>query len=318
MPLGSLVPGVLKALLRPLPQTVPIALRAPQDAVRLCVVADGMLDVTERCVIISLAPFKVGIRLPIETRAARHAQRLDLAFQDAATGTELALMRLRLDSTLQLDLNQQLAIFDVLSASQRCVRWPYRAWNQWLQDRAFRRKSKDTLGMTAKGVQHTMIFYICPRPVVLVSVSAGAQNNLFPMDLIGPVSAERFTLALRTTSPSISTMKETRRVALSDMPASLKPTIYKLGAHHSTASIDLRELPFDMRRSTLFSLPVPSCALRVRELEILGSHSMDSHTLFVTRIVSDERYQEGEQLFHVSGNYQYFRQRDSRAFALVP
>src|SRR5262249_16532375 len=155
----------------------------------------------------------------------------------------------------------------------QCTRWPYKAWNTWLQDRAFRHRSRvrshETLRMTSEGVQQLMIFYICPRPVILVSVADEHHANLFPMDLIVPLSEDRFTPALRRPSPSIPTMKATRRIAISDMPAALTPVIYKLGAHHQKSSIDWSELPFDMRKSSSFSLPYPANALRVRELEIL-------------------------------------------------
>jgi flavin reductase (DIM6/NTAB) family NADH-FMN oxidoreductase RutF len=171
--------------------------------------------------------------------------------------------------------------------------------------------------MTPEGVRRLMVFYICPRPVVLVSVAGEHHNNLFPMDLIGAVSEDRFTLALRSTNPSILTMRTTRRVAISDMPASLTPVIYRLGGHHKKSNVDWSELPFGMKKSSLFSLPHPSNALRVRELEILSCTEVGSHTLFVTRMASDIRYSEGPQLFHVSGDYQHYRAKIATPFALA-
>src|SRR4029078_3308462 len=98
--------------------------------------------------------------------------------------------------------------------------------------------------------------------VVLVSVDDGTRGNLFPMDLIGPVSPDRFTLALRNTSPSVEVMKVTRRVALSDMPSALTPVIYKLGEHHKKQSIDWGSLPFQTARSRMLHLPSPAHALQ--------------------------------------------------------
>ena len=168
--------------------------------------------------------------------------------------------------------------------------------------------------MPPEAVQQQMIFYICPRPVVLVSVDDGSHSNLFPMDLIGPVSSDRFTLALRSTSPSIPTMKSARRVALSDVPARDYATAYKLGVHHKNALLDWEHLPFEIRRSRDFSLPYPAIALRVREIEILDFDTVGSHTFFITRIASEHSAGNAPQFFHTSGIYQHFRSSNGRPF----
>ena len=168
--------------------------------------------------------------------------------------------------------------------------------------------------MPPESIQQTMIFYTCPRPVVLVSVDDGTRGNLFPMDLIGPVSPDRFTLALRITSPSVEVMKATRRVALSDMPSALTPVIYKLGEHHKKQSIDWGSLPFQTARSGMFQLPYPENAMRVREMEIIDHETVGSHTFFITREVSETVRGAGPQLFHTNGNYQHFRARTGRGF----
>jgi hypothetical protein len=149
---------------------------------------------------------------------------------------------------------------------------------------------------------------------VLVSVDDGSHSNLFPMDLIGPVSADRFTLALRSTSPSIATMKSARRAALSDVPAREYATAYKLGIHHKNVKVEWDRLPFRIERSREFSLPCPSIALRVREIQILDFDTIGSHTFFVTQVISEHPTAEGTQFFHTSGIYQYFRRCNGRAF----
>jgi hypothetical protein len=132
------------------------------------------------------------------------------------------------------------------------------------------------------------------------------------MDLIGPVTADRFTLALRSTSPSIPTMKSARRIVISDVPASDCATAYKLGIHHKSAMVDWHQLPFAIQRSRDFQLPYPAIALRVRELEILDCDTIGSHTLFVTRVASESSVAPDPQLFHASGIYQHFRERHAR------
>jgi hypothetical protein len=208
-----------------------------------------------------------------------------------------------------------IGLFEVLHGTQRCVRWPYRPWNRWLQNRRMRRNTDpNNFYMPPQAVQQQMIFYICPRPVVLVSVDDGSHSNLFPMDLIGPVSSNRFTLALRSTSPSIATMKSARRVALSDVPARDYTTAYKLGVHHKQIMVDWDHLPFEIQRSSNFSLPYPAIALRVREIEILDFDTIGSHTFFVTQIASEDSARDDAQFFHTSGIYQHFRSCNGRPF----
>jgi len=177
-----------------------------------------------------------------------------------------------------------------------------------------RMKDPTNFAMPPEAVQQQMIFYICPRPVVLVSVDDGSHSNLFPMDLIGPISPDRFTLALRSTSPSIATMKSSRRVSLSDVPARDYATAYKLGIHHKNVKVEWDQLPFEVRRSREFSLPYPSIALRVRELQILDFDTIGSHTFFVTQVASEASAEEAAQFFHTSGIYQHFRSCNGRPF----
>jgi flavin reductase (DIM6/NTAB) family NADH-FMN oxidoreductase RutF len=310
------LPSVLKRRLRPLPQWPPVSLRAPQNAVqvRLATIL-GDFDVTRRAVVASLSPLTLAIGLdPPLLSAVTAGPQPELHFVDLES--HLTLGTLQLQHTRNWDSSgSTLALFEIRLGTQRCLRWPYRQWNRWLQNRRMRRNTDpNNFYMPPEAVQQQMIFYICPRPVVLVSVDDGSHSNLFPMDLIGPVSADRFTLALRSTSPSIATMQRARRVALSDVPARDYATAYKLGVHHKNVKVDWDHLPFQIRRSRTFSLPYPAMALRVREIEILDFDSVGSHIFFVGQIASEQAVEENAQFFHTSGIYQYFRSCHGRAF----
>ena len=310
------LPPTLRQWLRPLPQWPPVALRDPQPFVQACLVTDrGEFDVTRTAVVAALRPLTLAVGLDAPLTAAIEARsQPQLRFVDLESH--------RIVGTLQLQHVRNwntagaiIGLFEVRGGAQRCLRWPYRPWNHWLQNRRMRRQSDATnFAMPPEAVQQLMIFYICPRPVVLVSVDDRTHSNLFPMDLIGPVSADRFTLALRSTSPSISTMKSARRVALSDIPAGDYATAYKLGIHHKSAMVDWHQLPFDIRQTRDFQLRYPVIALRVRELEILDCDSIGSHTLFVTRVASECSFTPDPQLFHASGIYQHFREQHGRRF----
>lgn len=314
------LPTALKRRIRPLPEWPPVALRAPQQAVQVRLAAGGgEFDVTRAAVIAALRPLTLAVGLDEQLRRAiedRSEPRLHFVdLESRQTVGTLQLQHMRNWNTS----GAAVGLFEVRRGTQRCLSWPYRPWNRWLQNRRLLRRKSDPTNffMPPEAVQQQMIFYICPRPVVLVSVDDSSHSNLFPMDLIGPVSADRFTLALRSTSPSIATMKSARRVALSDVPARDYTTAYKLGVHHKNKMVDWDHLPFDLQRSRDFSLRYPAIALRVREVEILDFDTIGSHTLFITRIASEHSAGEDPQFFHTSGIYQYFRSRNGRPFPLA-
>jgi flavin reductase (DIM6/NTAB) family NADH-FMN oxidoreductase RutF len=310
----------LQRWIRGLPQWSPVGVKQPQQAVRVRMSsAGGECDITCGIVVAALKPLTLAIAVTDQTRSVL-ADRLGtrLQFIDLESGREVGL--LHLNHLRDWDTSGlTLGLLEVRDGTQRCLSWPYRNWNRRLQNRAMQKKTdSDNFSMPPEAVQQLMIFYICPRPVVLVSVDDGSHSNLFPMDLIGPVSADRFTLALRSTSQSVSTMKSARRVALADIPASARSTAYKLGVHHKNVKVDWDQLPFGIRRSPNFALPYPDIALRVREVEILDFDTIGSHTFFVTRVASELVVAEAPRFFHTSGIYQHYRTRNGYPFAAAP
>lgn len=311
------LPESLKRRMRPLPEWPPVALRAPQEAVEVrLVTARGEFDVTRSAVVAALRPLTLGVGLDEQLIAAiADSPQPRLHFVDLASRLTVGMLQLQHIRDWNPS-GASVALFEVQQGTHRCVGWPYRSWNRWLQDRRTLRRKNDPSNffMAPEAVQQQMIFYICPRPVVLVSVDDGSHSNLFPMDLIGPVSPDCFTLALRSTSPSIATMKSARRVALSDVAARDYTTAYKLGIHHKNVKVEWDRLPFTIQRSRDFSLPYPSIALRVREMQILDFDTIGSHTFFLTRKVSEQPAEDAAQFFHTSGIYQHFRSCNGRPF----
>lgn len=168
--------------------------------------------------------------------------------------------------------------------------------------------------MPADDALRLQAIYVRPRPVVLVSVEYAGGSNLFPMDLIGSLSNEKFTLALRSTSPAVALLRNSRRAVLADVPADRKSTAYDLGAHHKSKSIDWSSLPFSSLLSPNFSLRYPAFTSRVREMEIEEIFAVGSHTLFVCSQVHAEYLADTPQLHHTAGFYQAFRKRRAMAF----
>jgi flavin reductase (DIM6/NTAB) family NADH-FMN oxidoreductase RutF len=310
------LPMALKRLIRPLPEWPPVALRQPQEAVQVRLATGrGEFDVTRAAVVAALRPLTLALGLDAQLMSAIEGRSAPaLHFVDLESRRVVGMLQLQHTRNLTTS-GIAIGLFEILRGTHCCIGWPYRPWNRWLQNRRMRRNTDpNNFFMPPDAVQQQMIFYICPRPVVLVSVDDGSHSNLFPMDLIGPVSSDRFTLALRSTSPSIATMKSARRVALSDVPARDYATAYKLGIHHKKKMVDWDHLPFEIHRSRNFSLPYPAIAVRVREIEILDFDTIGSHTFFVTQIASEDSAGDGVQFFHTSGIYQHFRSCNGRPF----
>jgi flavin reductase (DIM6/NTAB) family NADH-FMN oxidoreductase RutF len=152
-------------------------------------------------------------------------------------------------------------------------------------------------------------FYICPRPVVLVSVVDGNAGNIFPMDLIGPVGGQNFTLALHGTSTAVSLMERSRRVALSGVPIEQISIAYALGKNHKKTDFRWNQVSFDLTTSPAFGLPIPEFALSVKEMEIEEVRAMGSHKLFIGRTGVNHLRSHGLQLSFVQGFYHARRQQ---------
>lgn len=301
-----------RPFVRPLPQWSVVAVAPPQQAVIATLRWGGdSADVTADHTVASLKPLTIATSLDA-------GQRPVLEYRDNATGKLLGILHLTRAASVTAD-NTSLTLYHVAAGEHRCLGWPRRPWNAWLQNRLMRKhRASNHLNMEPAVAQQLMIAYLCPRPVVLVSVDAPGHRNLFPMDLIGPLERSGlFSLALRSTNVSVPTMREVRRVALSGIPAAMKDVVYQLAKHHRQPLSDWSELPFPVRPSREFAIPAVAAALHIRELGIVHSQEIGSHTLFLGHIVTDEDLAAGTQLHHTAGFHQAYRRRQGMPFAEI-
>lgn len=302
----------IRPLVRPLPQWSTVAMASPQQAVIATLRWDGQsADVTADHTVASLKPLVIATSLD----AGPHPV---LEYSDGVTGTLLGVLHLAQTGSIATDATS-VALYQVAAGDHRCLAWPRRPWNAWLQDRQMaKHRSPHQLVMDPGAVQQLMIAYLCPRPVVLVSVDAPDHQNIFPMDLIGPLERSGFySLALRSTSVSMPVMRDVRRVALSSVPATMKSAVYKLGEHHRKPLAAWSALPFPVRPSREFGIPAVAGASRIQELSIVHSQEIGSHMFFLGRITCDEKLAENAQLHHTAGFHQAYRRRQNRPFAEV-
>ena len=306
--------SAVKPWLRPLPQWAAIGLVPPQQAVSATLEwGQHSEDVTRNHTIASLRPLSVAIGLS-DAIDPTHAT---LVYRDRSSGDELGKLVLS-RSFARSAAGKPIGVFDVKEAHHHCLSWPQRPWNAWLQARAMRRNTNPhNFQMAPKAVQQLMTFYIRPRPVVLVSICEESHSNIFPMDLIGPLANNCFTLALRSTSISVPTMVGAGRIVLSGVPAELKDVTYKLGEHHKRGFAHWESLPFPVVWSEIFGIPAMASALWVRELQVLHSEQIGSHTFFACETISEYQRMVGPQLHHTSGFHQEFRRRRGAPFPIA-
>jgi len=300
----------IRPFVRPLPQWSPVAVAPPQHAVTACMCWDGgMDDVTNDHTVASLKPLVIASSVD----GGLHPV---IEYRDSVTGAIVGVLRLARMMSIHVT-GSSLALYRVMDGEHRCLAWPRRGWNRWLQNRLMRKQpSAQHALMAPMAVQQLMVAYLCPRPVVLVSVDAPGHQNMFPMDLIGPLARSGlYSLALRSTNVSTQVMRDTGRVALSCVPASMKSMVYQLSEHHRHTLSDWNTLPFPIRSSSGWRIPAVASALYVHELSILHCQEIGSHTFFLGRLTAGERLAEGVQLHHTPGFYQAYRRRRDMSFA---
>ncbi len=290
------------------PQQCPVGMNDPQTEV--AVFLDGLgptRDVTHVHFMASGSPMTIGIRGLNEWDVeVIKRSRLALHFCQQNGGRLLGKIQLTHASSLTRG-NEHLHLFRVRHCSNYCMPIP-RLWARYLEYAYLRHRAPDVdVPLTASEVHSMIVFYACPRPVVLVSASDGIVGNIFPMNLMGSVGDRLFYFALNSSRAAAALVERSGQVAISDIPIEHAPLAISFGNNHKKASIDWKELPFSTSFSPIFKLPVPSFAMRVRELEIEAAQPSGSHTLFTARIKGDERWSCGLQFFVVHGIYQAWR-----------
>jgi flavin reductase (DIM6/NTAB) family NADH-FMN oxidoreductase RutF len=308
-----------------LPQQCAVGLRGPQLEVR--VELQGLRtprDVTACHMIACASPFTIGVGLSAEwSMEVADAPELSLRFVEAAGDQRLlAEIELRLSSSVPAG-TQELFLFEVVSVRNYCLPklrlWAHYLFLAYLRSRGTKKPGE--IPMVARGIHAGIACFICPRPVVLVSVShdhGGGAGNMFPMNLMGPVGDGWFAFSLNSTRQASPLVQRAGRVALSDLPFDQSDRARELRGNHKKESIRWEELPFPTRTSAAFGIPVPGFALRVREMQIEAIRRLGSHTVFVASIVHEERCLEGLQFFMIHGIYQAWRLRERPDLSTLP
>jgi len=292
-------------------ESATLALASPQNEVLIHLVGLGApLDVTRSTAICGLDPLLIGIAVPKTSLGGSGSARLE--FSQARSHKLLATIDLEYDRLLCSDI--PLALFRARTGRRNfpnaVQRW---ASNTWLDLRRAGTPSPHSADVKPAERDAVFAFYMCPRPLWMVSTVHEGRANLFPMDLCGSIEPGWATFALNTDKAVADLIRNSGRLVVAGVPAGKQEAAYGCGRHHRLASIDLAALPFSTFDSPEFAFPVPDFSSDVTEYVIECAHVLGSHTLFVAREVRRTIFRSLPQLHLTMATYVALRARAGAA-----
>jgi flavin reductase (DIM6/NTAB) family NADH-FMN oxidoreductase RutF len=330
MPLANKIHIQLrKALLGPtdLPLNMDVPVHFPQTEVSVWLHgAREPRDVTASHSVACISPFLFCIGLESNELAysdRTSGKRFSLKFCRNTPGFEnipgrevLAEIGLEYTGTLR-STGRFLSLFRAVSCRNSFLP-PPRSWAHDLFNVYGNWRSRKSTGQNVSALEMrcNSAAFICPRQVVLVSVLDQDGGNIFPMNLLGALGGGHFGFALNSARQAAPLAGRIRRLALSSIPYRHIAVARDLRRNHRQASIRWEDLPFPVRKSRTFQIPVPEFALRVCELNIEDSWSLGSHTFFLAHIVDEEILSDDSAFYMIHGQYAALRHNTSVAIPL--
>jgi hypothetical protein len=298
----------------PVPQRVFLGQRSPQTEISVWLHGMGSpLDVTYRHSMACAVPFTLCLAFnESQGPTEKEAEGLSLKFCEQ-DGQKRVLGEIGLKVVQRIALNgREFILLGARSSANYCMS-KMRLWAHYLLYARAEKRAKNTpdISLSFLGRRAMEVMFICPRPISLVSVITDIKGNMFPVNVMGDVDNGYFSFSLRSPKIPAHLVADAGRLALSSVPFEQGSFAYQLGVNHNKQTIDWYELPFETKKSKNFQIPVPVFAYRVREMEVEKIHPIGSHTMFIARVVSDERYSEGPELFVVHGFYEAWRLKKS-------
>jgi flavin reductase (DIM6/NTAB) family NADH-FMN oxidoreductase RutF len=291
-----------------LQQSAEIGLFAPQQEVSVQLAGeDGLVDVTHANVICSLNPLCIGIHLPENTAVGKVHH---LRIIDVGSNTLLALVDIAFDRVLPVG-GHSLQLFRAGNSRRYfpslLQQWAGSGWSRFR--RAAAPPPPHASDVNSRERDAVFAFYMCPRPVVMVSSGSSHASNVFPMDLTGRIAPGFASFSLKSDKPVVDLIRTSRRLAVSSIAPECSPLAFACGKNHRSRTVDRTTLPFWTTRSPRLYLPVPEFALDVAEYLVQDVHVLGSHTLFITRELERTVVRRAAQLHLTMATYIAFRER---------
>ncbi len=299
-----------------IPQEFTVALPIPQQEVVVFVHGLGSpFDVTDCHTTACCAPMVIGISMDRNRcRPRRGHPPVSLRFfENAAARHLLGEIRLAPQSLIALSPERDLVLFTVVGSTNYCLsrlrllaHYVPQAFSNWRHSTSF------DVRMSSLEIRASQVAFIRPHPLVLGSVSTGAGENIFPMNLMGSLGHGYFAFALKDSRRAAHLVERARCLALSSLPLSLCAAAFRLAANHQREFADWTQVPFLAGRSPEFGLPVPLAAGGITELAVERVQRIGSHTLFIAKVISKLLTSQEPQVHTLHGFYLHWRLRGDR------
>ncbi|HTH52354.1 MAG TPA: flavin reductase [Edaphobacter sp.] len=313
MPLKQAVHQHLRRLLlgdTDLPAACDIALEHPQHEIKVWLHGQNIpCDVTFRHSIVCASPFTFCIGFDPEDRPQLvEGSIATLRFEEGSGSRHLlGEIDVRLKTILPVE-EHTMALFEAVRARNLCIsRAHLAAHDLFYQYVAWKNRAKNEVKVSPLDSACNAIGFICPRPVVLVSVRDEDSGSIFPMNLFGNLGGDYFAFALTRKKKAAPLVEQIGRLALSTVPFDHASTVRKLAGNHYIQSIDWAHLPFSLRASKKLGLPIPEFAIRVCELQVCKAQPLGSHTFFLAKILHTEINAIQPEFNMIHGHYAAYR-----------
>jgi flavin reductase (DIM6/NTAB) family NADH-FMN oxidoreductase RutF len=299
-----------------LPQEFTVGLTEPQAEISVWLCGMGApRDVTYRHTTACAAPLTICVAFD-EGQLPKKKEYPNVSLKFVERGGQkrvLGKIHLKIKDIVSFD-HSEFVLFQVSGSANYCLP-RVRLWAHYLfQAYSQREKIKSSdVQMSAAEYRASMVTFIRPHPLALVSLGNQVSGNIFPMNLMGDLGNGYFAFALKDSRLAAHLVEDSGRIALSSVPLQQSSIPFKLAVNHTKRSIEWNELPFLTKLSSRFGIPVPAFATRVREMEVQKLYKIGSHTFFIARIISDERLAESPQICVIHGFYQAWRLKGQSA-----
>jgi flavin reductase (DIM6/NTAB) family NADH-FMN oxidoreductase RutF len=293
-----------------LPQEFTLGLVEPQAEITVWLHGAGApRDVTRRHSMVCASPLTICIGFDEGQRPSeKDLVHPSLKFCERA-GEKRVLGEIGLKPQMTVaEAGSEFILFEPLSSKNYCLpsmrlctHYLLHAYRQW--------RSDNTKGIKMSFLERRagMVIFICPHPIMLVSVGSKADGNIFPMNILGDLGNGNMGFALRGERLAGGLVERAGRIALSTLPVSQGTLAYQLANNHTKKSIDWSQLPFATKTSVTFGIPVPEFARRVIEVEIKAVHRIGSHRFFIARTIREDKFYDGLEFCSIHGFYQSWR-----------
>lgn len=282
----------------------------PQEEISVWLRGSGLVRNVTRCHgPASTVPCTLWVAFDAgQSPGEKQRERLSLEFREN-TGRQKILGKIGLKWTQTVTaVHSDILVFEPRSAANYCHPrfhlYAHLLLQTWKQ-----RRSKSKIKLSPLEQLAMSVIFTCPRPISLVSVAHEGRENMFPLNVMSDVDDRYFAFALTACKLPAQFLASAGRFALSVTPIEQAPIAFALAINHNTYSMEFKDLPFPTRPSPKLGLAVPVFSPRVREMEIESVHKVGSHSLFVARTISDERFDNGPEFSVVHGFYQAWRLR---------